>query len=137
MTTAQRDTIGTPAHGTATVVNYTMLSGAVLSVGGNFLTEGVDWFATTDNTTTANSLATAINALSSVNATFNLNVVNIVAQVVVGSNSITLSTSNPTNLPVSGPTLMGEIDPTPGLEIYNTDNNQWNGWNMTSWVILG
>lgn len=137
MTTAQRDTIGTPAHGTATVVDYTMLSGAVLTVGGTPLTEGVDWFATTDNTTTASSLASAINALASVNATFNLNVVNITAQVVVGSNLITLTTSDPTNLPVSGTTLMGEIDPTPGLEVYNTDTNQWEGWNMSSWVILG
>jgi len=137
MTTAQRDTIGTPASGTATVVNFAALSGAVLTVGGTPLTEGTDWHATVDNTTTASSLASAINALSAVNATFNLNVVNIVAQVVVGSNLITLTTSDPTNLPVSGTNLMGEIDPTPGLEIYNTDNNQWNGWNMTSWVILG
>jgi hypothetical protein len=137
MSTAQRDTIGTPAQGTATVVNYAALSGAVLTVGGTALTEGVNWFATTSNTMTASSLASAVNALATVTGTFNLNVVNITGKVVVGSNSITLTTSDPTNLPVSGSMLTGEIDPTPGLEIYNTSNNQWNGWNGTSWVILG
>src|ERR1019366_3460157 len=61
LTTTQRNAVvGNFATGTATVVDYTMLAGAVLTIHGHALTEGVDWFAATSNTNTAVSLAGAI-----------------------------------------------------------------------------
>ena len=66
-----------------------------------------------------------------------LNAITVTGQVVVGSNSITLATSDATHLTISGPTLTGEIDPASGLMIYNTSVNQWEGWNGTSWSIIG
>jgi len=63
---------GRPPSGTIQVVDYTMLSGATITFYINpypgsivisplTLTEGIDWTASTDNNTTANSIALAIN----------------------------------------------------------------------------
>jgi hypothetical protein len=68
MTTAQRETIVTRAEGTATVVDYNALTGAVLTINGITLTEGVDWF---DRPLWATDIATPLVGLStwSVNTT--------------------------------------------------------------------
>lgn len=133
-TAAQRDAIGTPATATATVVDYTALSGAVLTVHGKALTEGVEWGAVTSNNQTASNIATAIttNAASTFcHAVAIGNVVTITALVVVGSNAITLTTSDGTNLPVTA--FSGEVDPADGLTIYNTDTHEINYFNNTAW----
>ena len=101
------------------------------------LTEGVDWFANTDNPTTALSLGNAINVLPVVNAGVVSNVITVAGLKVIGSNAITQATSDNTNLHISGTNFTGEIDPTPGLICYNKDDNQWEGWNGTNWAILG
>jgi len=101
------------------------------------LTEGVDWTASVDNDTTALSLGNAINVLPVVNAGVSTNVITVFAAKVIGSNAITQATSDNTNLHISGTNFTGEIDPTPGLMVYNKDDNQWNGWNGTNWAIIG
>src|SRR6185436_4279978 len=109
------------ATGEVTVFDYTMLTGAILTVDGIPLTEGIDWTAAVSNDVTADSLASAINALSSVNAANPpSNLITIVAAVAgSGGNSITLVTSDATNLPVSGPTLTGGVDSLSNSTFFN------------------
>jgi len=60
-------------NATINVINYTGLAGDTVAININgtttTLTEGVDWNATSSNEATASSLASAINALTGVNAT--------------------------------------------------------------------
>lgn len=119
---------GTSATGTVVVVDYTALSGATFTVAGHTLTEGVEWFATSDNNTTAISLRNAINTLKEVYAVriwsyppgFSNNL-SISAFQVEGSNSIDLATSDAVNLTISGSTLTGEVDP--GNKTFGSGNS--------------
>lgn len=99
------------ATGTYTIVDYTLLAGAIATVDGTALTEGVDWTAGVSNNATATSLAAAIAALSGVGAVAVGAAVNITADAVgaVG-NAITLATSDAVNLTKSGATLSGGTD---------------------------
>lgn len=99
------------ATGTVQIVDYTQLTGKIIAVGGTNLTEGVDWTAATSNDATATSLASAIDALASVSATASTSTVNIEAEDPgVAGNSITLTTNDAVNAPVSGATLTGGLD---------------------------
>lgn len=136
MASSQRDTIGIPATGTVTINDYTALAGATITVAGHALVEGISWTATTSNDFTALSLGLAINDLSEVSATNLLNVITIIASVVVGSNSLTLATSDNTNAEISGATLTGEVDPPEGLELWNTDDHVPNWFDGTTWKAV-
>lgn len=136
MTTAQRDSIGTKATGTVTVVSYTSLSGAVLTINGTVLTEGVDWTASISNASTATSLASAITTATATTLCTAVAVgaaVHITANAVVGGNAITLATSDVVNLTLSGSKLAGEVDPVEGLEIYNTTTHRVDVFDGTLW----
>lgn len=106
------------ATGTATVVDYTQLSGDTFTVdttaiGGasNVLTEGVDWTAATDNDTTAASLASAIDAISGVSAAAVGAVVTITADDAgLAGNDIDIASGDAVNLTVSGSSLAGGLD---------------------------
>lgn len=99
------------ATGTYTVVDYTSLSGATVTVDGNVLTEGVEWTAATSNDATATSLASAIDALGTVSAAAATNVVTVTAATAgAAGNSIATLTSDAVNLTVSGATLSGGVD---------------------------
>jgi hypothetical protein len=110
ITVAYVNTIAT-ATGTATVVDYTKLTGAVLTVNEVRLTEGVDWTTSVDNSTTATSLALAISSATA--ATFSTasavsNVITITANTAgTLGNFISLNTSDTINLTVSGNSLSG------------------------------
>lgn len=99
------------ATGTYTVVDYTLLSGATVTVDGTTLTEGVDWTAATSNDATATSLASAIDALGTVSASATTNAVTVTAATAgAAGNSIATLTSDAVNLTVSGATLSGGVD---------------------------
>jgi hypothetical protein len=101
----------TAATGTVTIVDFSSIAGATITVGGTGLVEGVDWTAATDNATTAGSLATAIDGLGTVGATATGAVVTITADTAgTAGNSITLATSHPVNAAISGATLTGGTD---------------------------
>lgn len=140
MTTTQRNAMVVAATGTATVLNYLLLSGQTLTVNGFVLTEGVDWTAATSNAATATSLASAITTAtaSTLSTAAAVSAVITITANAVGEsgNSITLVSSDPTDLSVSGSTLSGG-SPAEGLELYDSTLHQWYGWNGTSWVILG
>lgn len=103
--------LGTAATGTVTVVNFAALATASIVVNGSTLTAGAQWTAATSNNATASSLATAINGLGFVTAVAVTNVVTITAAVPgAAGNTITLTTSDGTNLPVSGANLTGGAD---------------------------
>lgn len=99
------------ATGTVTIVNFAALAGATLTVHGDALVEGVAWSAATSNTAAATSLAAAITTATGTTfstATSTGNVVTITANALgLPGNSITLTTSDGTNMPVSGATLTG------------------------------
>lgn len=108
---------GTKATGTITVVDYLLLSGAVLTINGVALTEGVHWSAAGNNTAAAASLATAITtatATTTTTATSALSVITVTANLGgLTGNSITITTSDPVNLPlsnISGGKLIGGLD---------------------------
>jgi hypothetical protein len=97
------EVIAVAASGTATIVDYTGLSGKTLTIGAVTLTEGVDWTAATDNATTAESLKAAIHALPLVNATRSGAVITITAATPgTGGNALALSTNGGSDLTVSG-----------------------------------
>lgn len=124
----QVESTAVAATGTATVVDYLSLSGATLTVGSSVLTEGSEWTAATDNDTTAASLASAIDALSEVSASASGAVITITAaEPGEDGNSISLTSSDPVNLTVSGASLAGGVDGdvdlssvTPGMIITDT-----------------
>lgn len=60
--------IGLKASGTITITAYASLSGKTFTIGGEVLTEGVDFTAGVSNDATATSLAAAIHALTDVTA---------------------------------------------------------------------
>lgn len=99
------------ATATVTIVDYSQLSGVVVSVDGNDLTEGVGWNAATDNDTTATSLASAINGISGVGAAAGGAEITITndARGTAG-NSKALTSTDETNLTLSGATLSGGVD---------------------------
>lgn len=108
---------GARATGTVTIVDSTLLSGAVLTINGFALTEGVQWSAAGDNIATAASLASAITTATGstlTTATSALAVVSVIANVGgITGNSITITTSDPVNMPlsnISGGKLIGGIN---------------------------
>jgi hypothetical protein len=103
--------IGVAATATVVVFDYTVLTGATLTVGGIFLTEGIDWDAMTSNNDTATDLAASIDALTTVSASAVGNVITIFAED-AGSqgNEINLITSDPMNLITSGSFLHDGAD---------------------------
>jgi hypothetical protein len=113
--------VGSKATGTVTVVDYSVLAGATLTVYGSVLTEGVEWTASVDNDTTAASLAAAIDALVDIAATSVGNVIAVEAEAngVLG-NTYTLATSDVVNLTISGATLLGGVDDVIGPAKYFT-----------------
>jgi hypothetical protein len=93
----------TYATATLTVVDWTLLSGASVTVNGSLpLVEGVDWTAGVDNDTTATSLAAAISTLPDVTAAAVTNVITVTANTIgyIG-NGYDITTSDQTNLPLS------------------------------------
>lgn len=85
------------------------LNGATLTVAGHPLVESVDWIAEVNDYTTAAHLSTVINALSEVDTVYSFTdgVLIVAATPGIAGNSITLATSDPVNMPISGPTLTG------------------------------
>lgn len=124
----QLESLAVAATGTFTVSNFALLSGASISVDGTTLTEGVDWTAATSDDDTAESLRSAIDALTSVSASRTGSVVTVTAaEAGAAGNSIALTTSDITNLAISGATLSGGTDGnldlssvTPGMIVKNT-----------------
>ncbi len=115
-------TAAVAATGTFQVVDYTALAGAIVTVNGFPLTEGIDWAAMTSNAATATDLAFAITAASAVNTLSTAvavgGLITITANTPgVGGNSIALTTTDAVNLPRSGATLTGgaEAFVTPGI----------------------
>lgn len=144
LTSTQRNALSTHAFGFINNVNYTALSGAVLTINGFALTEGVDWTAAIDNATTEVSLFNAIitnmtacgvwPAWSSYPDTI------LVKAIVEGpaGQSITLATSDAINLPISGSSLNYALPPFPeGQLIYNVTTHEFEFYNGTAWVPMG
>lgn len=108
---AEADAVPAAATADITVVDYTQLTGAVLTVNGTDLTEGVDWTAATDNNTTAASLELAVEAVTGINSSATDNVITAVAATAgAAGNAITLASSDETNLTISGSTFAGGHD---------------------------
>lgn len=85
--------------------------GAIVTIAGHALTESVEWLATVDDATTAASLASAIDALTEVDASASTETINIVAAVPgIGGNAVTMATSDAVRLLKSGNTLTGGTD---------------------------
>jgi hypothetical protein len=111
------------ATGSVTVLDFTDLANVTFTIGSTTLTEGLEWDATDDNSTTAQSLATAINAISgapyltSVNDS-TITITNAVAGTV--GNSVALATSNPTSLELSGANLAGGGSQVVKVEVVDT-----------------
>lgn len=128
------------ASGSLTVVDFNQLAGAIFSIDGIDLTEGSEWNASIDNDTTASSLGAAIAALQvSGNALYsvsvNSNTVNITYNTAgISGNSVTLSSSDVINLPISGSTLTGGGNQIVEVDIVDTLYIQYYtpaGGNMT------
>ena len=102
---------GDSATGTVTVVDYTLLALDTFTIDGNVLTEGSEWTAATDNDTTAGSLAGAIDALPGFSAVAVGAVITITADPGLSGN-VAISTSDGTNLSLSGAALTGGTDET-------------------------
>ncbi len=103
------------ATGTLTVVDYTALAGAVVTVNSFPLTEGIDWAAMTSNAATATDLAFAITAASASNTLCTAEAVGgliTLTAITPGAagNSLALTTSDAVNLPRSGATLANGAD---------------------------
>jgi hypothetical protein len=96
------------AEGIATVVDYTALSGATVTINGTgitntTLTEGVDWTAATSNTATATSLASAIDGVTGVSSTSSVAVVTVLAD--PSADITTFTSSDGTNVPVQAASI--------------------------------
>lgn len=95
-------------QGVSTVVDYTALEGATVTVEGTnitdtILTEGVDWTAATSNEATATSLASAIDGIAGVSASAAATVITGTADNSVTQADITTFTSDDlVNLPTTG-----------------------------------
>lgn len=115
------DVAAVAATGTITISNYLLLVGAVITISGFELTEGVDWTAATSNDATASSLEAAIDAHTNlpdvVSTSTTTNVITLTA-VTTGTfgNNISLATSDAVNAPVSGTALTGGVDATTGIK---------------------
>ncbi len=136
------------ASATITVVDYTDLAGAVLTVNGTALTEGADWTAAVDNDTTAASLELAVEAVTGVSSSAAANVITAVWTTAgtVG-NTKTLATSDAVSLTISGAFFAGGEDNsyitavahgfTTGLKIPLTGTNLPGGTSATNyWAIV-
>ncbi len=102
------------ATGTITVVDYTQVIGDTVTIAGQAFTEGAldefGWEASTSNTVTADSIASAVAGRVGLNSPITItdNVVNLVAGTPgEAGNAITLVTSDAVNLVISGPHLTG------------------------------
>jgi len=102
---------GVAATGTVTVADYTLLAGDTFTIDGNVLTEGSEWTAATSNDATATSLAGAIDALPGLSAVAVGAVITITADPGLAGN-VAMSTSDGTNLTLSGAALTGGTDNT-------------------------
>ena len=99
------------ATATITVVDYAELSGAILTVNGTALTEGVEWTAATDNDTTAASLESAVEAVTGINSSAtNAVITATVATAGAAGNAFTLASSDEVNLTISGALFTGGRD---------------------------
>jgi hypothetical protein len=109
--TVQYVDTSTAATGTVTVVNHLLLAGAVLTVNGVALTEGIQWSAATSNNATATSLASAISTATATTlctASAAGAAITVTANsATFKSNSISLATSDATHLTLSGNYLTG------------------------------
>lgn len=98
------------ASATITVVDYTALALAVITLDGTAKTEGSDWTAATSNDATATSLATALDAIAGFDASAVGNVVTVYWTTPgTAGNAKTLATSDAVNLTISGATLAGGV----------------------------
>ena len=101
----------TAATGTVTVVDYTKLVGATLTVNGIVLTEGIQWHRGASNNAAATSLAGAITTATATTlctASALLAVITITSNAATfKSNYISLATSDPVNLTLSNSHLTG------------------------------
>ena len=96
------------ATGTVTVVDYTQLSEAVLTVGEEDYTEGADWDAETSNEVTAANLATTLETSVVITPSITGAVITLTAQDPgADGNLIALATTDAVNLTISGDTLTG------------------------------
>lgn len=96
------------ASGTITIVDYTALAGKTVTVNGTVLTEGVDWTAAVDNSTTAASLELAVEAVTNINSTAASAVITVEAAATgTAGNAYTLATNANPNITLSGATLSG------------------------------
>lgn len=112
--TSNGKNVSVSATGTVTVVDWTALTGAVLTVNGIPLTEGVenDWVTNTANGNTAGSLADAIALTPGTGCTASNsdNVITVTAAAEgADGNLITLATSDAVNLTISGDHLSGGV----------------------------
>lgn len=144
MTQAQRNIITVAANGITYVENFAPLTGATFTINGVVLTEGVEWTASTDNLTTATSLSAAITTATATT------LCTAVAGFIAGFGSVTITANTPgpagnsittvssdnVNLVPSGPTLAQGKLPAPALIVFNTDTNQPEFYNGTTWVAM-
>jgi hypothetical protein len=100
------------AKGTITVVDFNSLVGASITVGSTTITEGVEWLALISNEYTAQLIASAVlSSISGITATVFENQVTVTSEIAgTLGNTIVLSSSDPTNLVISNPTLSGGVD---------------------------
>lgn len=107
------------ATATVTVVDFSTLTGAILEIGGDSLTEGAEWNASVDEATTAASIKTAIEALGYTVA-INGNELTITAKTIGSAGNATTLSSDNTDLQVSGATFTGGGDNITKVEIVDT-----------------
>lgn len=96
--------------GLVTIVDYTALSGATITVGvdgaDTVKTEGVDWTAATSNDATAASLRTALDTISNITVTVATNAVTVTID--TGFNLSTIDTSDGVNAPATAQAIKGD-----------------------------
>lgn len=125
------------ASGTVQVNDYTGLSGETFTIDGNVLTEGVDWAAATSNDATATSLAAAIDAISGFSASAATDTVTIIYDTRgAAGNSIAMSTSDGTDLTLSGANLSGGNDSPSGAHTVLVEGVLATGVYASETVIL-
>lgn len=102
---------GVQAAGSVTILDYTLLALATVSLDGNDLVEGTDWTAGTDEATTATSLAAALDGISGYSASAVGAVITITADAVGVAGNVTLTTDGDAEgITLSGAALTGGVD---------------------------
>lgn len=99
------------ATATIEVVDYSALTGAILTVNGTALTEGVEWTAAVNNDTTAASLELAVEAVTGISsAAVGAVITATVTTAGAAGNAFTLASSDEVNLVISGAVFTGGRD---------------------------